>query len=180
MCLIYDVFIINTILYFYKALPLLIFPLIVRYILYSFKTLYENQLEQIGRCINISCYTIGDEIFAETVTLDYYVRETVNIRYLELAKPFDCLITLNSDFIHNIISTNNIAGHTFDYKKALIKFRDLTEHLIKLRTVSFICENFKISFENYFNIVLYLIMSICWGYAIFLCAPESFILKVKT
>lgn len=173
VCLIYDVFIMNTIVYFYKMLPLLIFTFFVRYIKYSFEKLYKHQLEQIGKCINISCYTIGNDIFAENITLDFYVNETVIIRYFDLKKPFDCLITINPDYVSNVMSGHNLVEYTFDYKKALIKFKNLTEHLIKLRTVCFIFENFNNYFEKYFNILLYAIMSICWGYAIFLCMPEN-------
>lgn len=174
LCLCYDVFYSKNIYYFYKSFPLLILPLIAKYLLYSFKNLYEVQYNHINRRIDISCYSSGDNIYAERITLDFYIEQTIQIRHFNLNQPFDCLITLKPSFLAEVIHKYGSETVEFDHKKALVKFKNLAEHLIKLRTVAYIYEKYPRKYDLKFNIMLYVIATFCWGYTLFLCDLYSY------
>lgn len=169
LCLCYDVFYLKNIYKNNKCFPLLVLPLIIKYLVYNFKKLYDIQYKNVNKRINISCYTLGNETFAELITLEFFIEQTIRINHLKLEQLFDCLITLDPKFVEEITQKYGDDDLVFDYKKALVKYKNLVEHLIKLRTVSYIYEDYQRIYDAKLNIILYLIAAICWGYTLFLC-----------
>jgi hypothetical protein len=171
----FDVLYLNTINYFYKALPLLLLPLIVRYVIFDFQRLYEEQCTLISKCINIYSYDTGEEIYAELISLKYYIEQTLEIRQLVLDKNFDCLITIDSNYISRILDAykGDKTNIGFNYKSALRKFNLRIELLIKLKTVLWTVYKFQSLVEVELNLLLYLTYTFCWGFIIYTLISET-------
>jgi hypothetical protein len=170
-----DVLYLNMINYFYKALPLLLLPLITRYIIFDFQRLYDKQCTLISECINIHSYDTGDEIYAELISLKYYIEQTLEIRQLGLDKNFDCLITIDSTYIQHVLNMydGDKTEIEFDYKSALTKFNYRIELLIKLKTVLWSLQKYRNLLEIKLNLLLYLTYTFCWGFIIYTILPDS-------
>jgi len=176
-CFLYDILILNKLVFFYKSLLLGLLPLALHYFIFNFKELYESQYKLIDECIDIVCYSEGKEIYAEAISLKFYIENHVRIRLQNTKELFNCAILLKSTYVEKALLHMDTTKHTLDYKKSLVKFRGLTESLIRLKLVLNVYQSFSFSLENSVGVLLHLAFTLCWGYVIILATPNILMMK---
>jgi hypothetical protein len=162
-----DTFYYNKISNFYKFLPLLLLPLLVRYLLYYYKNVFEKECQDLNKRISIYCYDIMDNMTIE-ISLSSYIDDIVIKKKLG-KKPLDCLITVSLLFIQKLFEEKgyDMQKHTFNHKKALLVYHKIIDELIKIHTMQYLYTMPKTKYDSFVNLCMYTIYCFTWSYILY-------------
>jgi len=160
-----DVFYFHKIFHFYKFLPLLFLPLMLRYFLYYYNNVFEKECQDLDKRISIHCYDITDNNMTTEISLSFYIKDIV-IKKKQNKKPLDCLITVSLRFIQKLFEEKgyDMQKHTFNHKKALIIYHKIINELLMIQSMQYLYTLEKTKYDPFVNLCIYTIYCFTWSY----------------
>lgn len=160
ICLIIDVYIIHTFLFFYKSLGLLLIPLIIKYFFYSLKTFIEVNFSFLDDFLIIDVIKKCD--YREDTSIDDFVTVTSAEWY------FICNYANDEYLAFNYLNKNSVTNYSQDEIVQILNscLKSLND-LFSLQ--SFIDRNdLNKKYLMIFNITKAIIYAACWFFVVFL------------
>jgi hypothetical protein len=165
VCFLIDIVIYHKFNYFYKVSVLLIIPLIHTYILYSFESFCEINLIDFDHTVKIVELTSNKQI----TIIDYMFEKARNISDIDKYKYGFGLTDVWLEK-HKHHTTNTLNSTLLRYIHVIHDvFLNILLHIYNIK-------NYKEAYKPYYNLFLYILYLIGWGYII--CFGLSLDLKV--
>lgn len=154
----FELFLFGKIRFFYLLLPLLLMPLMLTYIEYRLKDLYNKQSTKLDHILTIvdlmpNKYQINLCNYIELLVLNRLKVHTIN---------FNFLITISKQHIKNQMKSYD-SSKIFNYEKALNHYLPMVDTLLTHYTIYYKYIQAKSNYRL-LDILIYLIYLICWLY----------------